>query len=243
MPTPVPNLTGLPDLSGLSDRDLLLEGRADVIAENRANGQRWARLVELYRRRERAHPAKKRQSPRFALTARQETVVEVGELWGLSEAWVRKQLNIALCLTEHFPDLWSLCLRGSLDPYRAPLVTDAARAHLHHPEEHWHFAQRITRFVLRHLRTVEGLDEREAVDDALPLVTCTVRQLRNKVAYELRLLRSGDAEQRFRRKYADRQVTGRDDEDGMSWLSITHSTDDDPGQALAEALDRIHAVA
>ena len=73
-----------PDLSTLSDRDLLLGGRDEVIAQNRANAQRWARLVEFFRRMERRYPAKKQATPNFALTARQETVVEVGDLWGLS---------------------------------------------------------------------------------------------------------------------------------------------------------------
>lgn len=209
----------VPDLTELSDHDLLLGGRGDVITENRASAQRWARLVEFHGRREQKYSATKRQSPHFALTARQETVIEVGELWGMSETWVRKQLNIALCLAQHFPDLWQLCLAGSLDPYRATLVADAARTNLDHPEELWRFAQRITRFVRRHLRTVDG------VDDSHPLVTCTRRQLSNKIAYELRLLRPGDAEARFRKKYADRLVSGRDDEDGMSSLWINHSTD------------------
>jgi hypothetical protein len=206
-------------LTILSDHDLLLGGREQVVAENRASAQRWARLVEFFRRRERAHPEQKRRSPHFALTARQETVVEVGELWGMSEPWLRKQLNIGLCLVEHFPDVWQMCLAGELDAYRATLVADAARTHLDHPEELWRFAHRITRFLRRHLRVVEG------EEDSAPLVTCTHRQLRNKIAYELRLLRQGDAEQRFRKKYADRAVSGRDDEDGMSWLSINHTTD------------------
>jgi hypothetical protein len=204
------------DLTELSDHDLLLGGREDVIAENRAGAQRWARLVEFYRRREQQFPAKNKQSQHFALTARQETVVEVGELWGMSATWVRKQLNVALCLSEHFPDLWALCLDGRLDGYRATLVAEAATTQLDHPEERWRFATRITAFLLRHLRSVEGGGE---------LVTCTHRQLRNKIAYELRLLRSGDAEERFRKKYADRAVTGHDDEDGMSWLSISNTTD------------------
>ncbi len=208
-----------PDLGSLSDRDLLLGGRDEVVAENRAAAQRWARLVEFYRRLEQEHPRKLRESPHFALTARQETVVEVGELWGMSESWVRKQLNVALCLSEHFPEVWQLCLVGRLDGYRATLVADAARTNLNLPEELWRFAQRITRFLRRHLRTVDGAEDSE------PLVTCSHRQLRNKIAYELRLLRAGDAEERFRKRYAERHVTGRDDEDGMSWLSITNTTD------------------
>jgi hypothetical protein len=208
-----------PDLTELSDRALLLGGRDDVVAENRACAQRWARLVEFYRRREAAYLAAKKASPHFALTARQETVVEVGELWGVSEAWLRKQLNVALCLSEHFPEVWSMCLEGRLDAYRATTIADAARANLQHPEEHWRFATRITRFLQRHLRDVDG------VPDSEPIVTCTPRQLRNKIAYELRLLREGDAETRFRARYADRRVSGRDDEDGMSWLTISNTTD------------------
>jgi len=209
----------LPDLTRLSDRDLLLGGRSDVIAANRANAQRWARLVEFFRRRDHDQPEKKQASPHFALTARQETVVEVGELWGVSEAWLRKQLNVALCLVEHFPEVWQLCLAGELDDYRATLIADAARSNLDHPEEYWRFARRLTRFLRRHRRAVDG------VDDSSLLVQCTVRQLRNKIAYELRLLRQGDAEERFRKRYADRRVSGHDDDDGMSWLSINHTTD------------------
>jgi hypothetical protein len=212
-------MPALPDLTILSDRDLLLGGRDEVIAENRASANRWARLVEFFRRRERQYPAKKKASPHFALTARQETVVEVGELWGVSESWLRKQLNVALCLVEQFPDLWQMCLDGQLDDYRATLVADAARSNLDHPEELWRFAQRITRFLRRHLRAVDG------VPDSPLLVTCTHRQLRNKIAYELRLLRAADGEERFRKKYADRGVSEHDDEDGMSGLSINHTTD------------------
>lgn len=208
-----------PDLTTLSDRDLLLGGRDDVVAQNRAGAQRWARLVEFFRRRERQYPEKKKASPNFALTARQETVVEVGELWGASESWLRKQLNVALCLADHFAELWQMCLDGQLDDYRATLVADAARMNLDHPEELWRFAQRMTRFLRRHLRAVDG------VPGSPLLVTCTHRQLRNKIAYELRLLREGDGEERFRKKYADRAVSGHDDEDGMSWLSINNTTD------------------
>jgi hypothetical protein len=212
-------MLAVPDLTGLSDRELLLGGRDDVIAENRASAQRWARLVEFFRRRDQQYPAKKQASPNFALTARQETVVEVGELWAVSEPWLRKQLNVALCLTEHFPEIWQLCLSGALDSYRATLVADAARTNLDHPEEYWRFARRITRYLRRHLSAVDGVPGSE------PMVQCTHRQLRNKINYELRLLRAGDAEARFRKKYADRHVTGHDDEDGMSWLTINNTTD------------------
>lgn len=215
----MPAQLAIADLTVLSDRELLLGGRDDVVAENRASAQRWARLVEFFRRRERQLLEKKKQSRHFALTARQETVVEVGELWGFSEAWLRKQLNVALCLTDHFPELWQLCLAGSLDAYRATLVADAARTNLDHPEEYARFARRMTVFLRRHLHPVDGVEGSEA------LVTCTRRQLANKIAYELRLLRQRDAEQRFRKKYAGRQVTGRDDEDGMSWLTVNHTTD------------------
>src|SRR4051794_24377144 len=125
-------MLAVPDLTGLSDRELLLGGRDEVIAENRASAQRWARLVEFFGRREEQFPAKKQASPHFALTARQETVVEVGELWAVSESWLRKQLNVALCLAEHFPEIWQLCLSGQLDSYRATLVADAARTNLDH---------------------------------------------------------------------------------------------------------------
>ncbi len=119
-PLDLTDLMDLTDLTRLSDRDLLLGGRSHVIAENRAGAQRWARLVEFFRRREREHPARKARSPHFALTARQETVVEVGELWGMSETWVRKQLNVALCLAEHFPSSGSSASPAAWTPTAPP---------------------------------------------------------------------------------------------------------------------------
>lgn len=35
----------------LNDHDLVLGGVVDLVAENRASARRWARMVELYRRR------------------------------------------------------------------------------------------------------------------------------------------------------------------------------------------------
>jgi hypothetical protein len=48
---------------------------------------------------------------------------------------------------------------------------------------------------------------------------------RSKLSYEIRLLRSADAEERFRKAYAGRDVQKIDGEDGMSWLTISATTD------------------
>ena len=50
--------------------------------------QRLAHLAEFYGRRARDEKARLANDPHFTLTARQETVVEAGELWALSDAIV-----------------------------------------------------------------------------------------------------------------------------------------------------------
>lgn len=135
MSLPAPPLVPT-DLDALSDHDLLAGGVVDSIAENRAAAQRWARLVTFFRRRGADDAARHEESPHFALTPRQQTVIEVGELWCMPESWVRKQLNIALCLSTHFTSVWELCSAGRLDTYRASIIADAARYGLDQPEEY-----------------------------------------------------------------------------------------------------------
>jgi hypothetical protein len=209
-------------MSGLDvqdDHDLLLGGVVASIEANRAAADQWARLVEFFRRREADDSDRHTDSPHFALTPRQQTVVEVGELWGLADSWVRKQLNIALCLSTHFAFVWELCLAGRLDTHRATIIADAVRHSLDRPEEYAVLARRIEVFLTRHLRPIEGL---EGVDS---VVRCTPKQLRNKLSYEIRLLRAADAAERFRKAYAGRDVQKIDGEDGMSWLTVNATTD------------------
>ncbi len=61
-----------------SDRDLLAGGVEDLVTENATAARRLGRLVEFHRR------CGHRVAPEghFTLTPVQETVVEVGELWG-----------------------------------------------------------------------------------------------------------------------------------------------------------------
>jgi hypothetical protein len=73
-------------LRALTDRGVLLAGRRARIAENKANGERWLCFVEFYPRRLATEAQKRAASPHFALTARQETVVEIGSLWGMDAA-------------------------------------------------------------------------------------------------------------------------------------------------------------
>jgi hypothetical protein len=207
------------------DHDLLLGGLADAVAENRASAQRWLRLVTFFRRRELDYPRRHREAPHFALTAREVTVVEVGELWGMSDHRVGSQLNTALALSTHFDFLWQLCLQGRCDAYRATLAADLARHALDRPDDLRTLATRLERFLRKHLKTVPGLDELADVDSVL---ACTPKQLRNRVNYEIRKLRSPDAEEEFRKALAQRGVAvqhGSDDQQGLSWLTIGATTD------------------
>ena len=209
------------DLDELSDHALLAGGVLATIAENRAAAQKWARLVTFFRRREADDSARHQEAPHFALTPRQQTSVEVGELWGMPEAWVRKQLNIALCLSSHFDFVWMLCLTGRLDPYRASIIADAARHGLDKPDEYAALARRLTAFLTRRLKTFDDIPG----VDVESMVSCTPKQLRNKLNYEIGKFRSADAEARHRKAKAARDVRVSDGNDGMSWLSVTATTD------------------
>lgn len=218
MSLPVPPPTS--DLGALSDHDLLAGGVMDAIAENRAAAQKWARLVTYFRRRKADDEARHEESPYFALTPRQQTVVEVCELWCTPESWVRKQLNIALCLSTQFGFVWQLCLAGRLDGYRAAVIADAARYGLDRPEEYAALARRLEAFLTRHLKPVDVPGA-----DVESVVACTPKQLRNKLTYEINKIRSADAESRHRKAKAARDVRVIDGEDGMSWLTVAGTTD------------------
>jgi hypothetical protein len=208
---------------GLSDREVLLAGRRARVAESRANGQRWLCFVEFYRRRLATEQQRRDASPHFALTARQETVVEIGSLWGMDASRVRKELNVALFLCEHSEAIWQMCLAGQLDGYRATLIADAARQKLDSEEEIARFMTQMLKFLRKHLRGVE--DDPDADPDGDLLVTCTVRQLRNAIDYAVRKLQPVRAEEEFRRAYAARGAFARDDVPGMGWLSINGRID------------------
>jgi hypothetical protein len=206
-------------MRALSDRDLLLAGRRSRIAESRANAQRWLCFVEFYRRRLATEQQRRDASPHFALTARQETVVEIGSLWGMDASRVRTELNVALHLCEHAEPIWQLCLAGQLDGYRASLIADAARHKLDSAEEIARFMTQMLKFLRKHLRGVDG-------DPAVePLVTCTVRQLRNAIDYAIRKVQPTQMDEQFRRAYAARTAYARDDVPGMGWLSVNGRID------------------
>jgi hypothetical protein len=206
----------------LSDHDLLLGGLADSVAENRAGAQKWLRLLTYYRRREGDDPVRYAHAPHFALTARQQTVAEVGELWGMSQHRTRSQLNVVLTLSEHFDFVWELCLEGRCDSYRATLIADVARHGLDTQEELRSLGRRLERFRRKHLRVVPGLEALCGVDAVL---SCTPKQLRNKLSYEIKRLRAADAEARFRKAHAHRDASVVDGEDGMSWLTVGTTAD------------------
>jgi len=205
------------DLTELDDHDLLLGGVLDGVLASQAQARRWARLVEFHRRREADHRARQEADPHFALTPRQATAIEVSELWGHTESHARRQLNIALYLSAWLPQVWQWCLAGQLDTYLATTIADQARHHLTHDLERRELAERLTAYLERRLRDHEGLD--------FPVVDCTAKQVRNKLTYEINRIQSRDAEERFRRRYADRGVRAMDVDDGMATLTIGSSID------------------
>lgn len=202
-------------LRGLDDREVLLTGRRARMAQNRANAERWRCMAEFYRRRLVTEGRKKKASTHFALTARQETVVEIGSLWGMDAGRVRKDLNVALFLCEHAEEVWEMCLAGQLDDFRATMIADAAREKVEAPEAIAEFITRMLEFLRKHLTGIDG------DPDAEPMVTCTVRQLRNAIAYALSKVQPIVAEQEFQKAYAGRSVSAGDaPTPGMGWLSI-----------------------
>lgn len=192
----------------LNDHELLFGGVVDLVIENRASARRWARLVELHRR----HPD---TDGNFAMTAREWTALKTSEVWASGAQHARSQLNIALFLSEHLPEVWELCRSGALDRYRAATVADLVRHRLDDPEDWAVIAPRVTRFLRRHLTTFAEFN--------ISLVTCTITQLRNKLNYETRKLVGADEE--FVRAYEDRGASATDTGDGMGSLSITSSVD------------------
>lgn len=145
---------------GGSDRDLLLAGRAATLAVNRANAARWAALLAFFARKLAGQKKRKAQNPQAPLTARQETVIEVGELCGIGAGALRKELNAAIFLTERMPSVMSLVQSGALDAYRARLIADAFRGQAHQDDDSPldNVDQRISKFLLKHLRFVDSVE-------------------------------------------------------------------------------------
>ena len=204
----------------LSDHDLLAGGIEDLVAENAAAARRLARLLEFHQRCECGTSAQ--AESHFALTPLQETVIEVGDLWGYSPGRIRSDLQRARVLATYFPGVWELCLYGHLDHYRAGIVADAATGCSDDPAGWGALSAAITPWLQDRLR-------HPGDDSELPeLVCCTVKQLRNKLTYETTKLRPRDAEERFRSAYADRHASARTcpvDGDGMGSLTLTDSVD------------------
>ncbi len=198
----------------LSDHDLLHGGVVDLVEENRASARKWARLVELHRRHQKKtpQPVTTGWGP---MTAREWTALETSEVWATGDLHTRTQLNIALFLSEHLPQIWALCQTGALDRYRASTVADLIRQRLDDPE-HWAKAgARVSGFLRKHLRRYAEFN--------IEMVTCTTTQLRNRLNYEIRKLVTADEE--YAKSYADRTVHTFETEDGIAQLNITNSTD------------------
>lgn len=197
----------------LTDHELLYGGVVDLVEESRASARRWARLVELHRRQ--PEPDETAASAWGPMTARQWTALETSEVWAISDQHARTQLNIALFLSEHLPEVWEMCLAGSLDRYRATVIADLLRHRLDDPADWAKAAARIIRFLRTHVRVYREFN--------IEMVTCTITQLRNRLNYEIRKLVSADEE--FARAYKSRAVQVFHPEDGIAQLAITNSVD------------------
>lgn len=192
----------------LTDHDLLYGGVLDLVEENRANARRWARLVELHRRRPDTEGS-------FPMAGREWVALETSEVWAVGSNHARTQLNTALFISEHLPDVWAMCQAGSLDRYRANTVADLLRHRLDDPADWAVAAARITRFLRKHLRRYDEFN--------IEMVTCTIGQLRNRLNYEIRRLVTADEE--LARRFEDRGVDTFEVEAGIAQLSVTSSTD------------------
>ncbi len=205
--------------TALSDQDLLLGGVLDLVEENSASARRWARLVEIHRRhtiRHASQPAQTSVLPGWGpMSPREWTADETSATWAMGDNHTRTQLNIALFLAEHLPEVWQLCLSGALDRFRATTVAELIRHRLDDPV-HWaEVGARIVAFLRKHLRHYDEVNTE--------MVTCTITQLRNRLNYEVRKLLTAD--EAFTRAYEDRTVSSFEPEEGIGVLSITNTTD------------------
>lgn len=213
------------DLATLDEHDLLAGGLVDQVLANRANALTWARLVELHERRLADDGVRRSLSWHFALRPRQAVVAEVAQLWGWQAGWVRSQLNVALCLSVAFPQVWQMCLAGQLDTHRARMIADAARFKLDDDLLWASLAERLQPWLQGHLQAVDA-----ALPDGSPapaVVTCTVKQLRNKLDYEVKRLSPATSEAGHRQAVEDRAVrrSEADDGTGVGCLSVSHTVD------------------
>ena len=121
-------------------------------------------------------------------------------------------------LQQHFPGIWALCLEGALDTYKASLVAETAKFSLARASDFARFAERLTAWLSRSIPSDDPERPR--------LVNRTVKQLRNKISYELKKLKPREADERFRRAFPDRSARVQLDEDGMGCLLIDHTVTD-----------------
>jgi len=198
-------------LAGQHDHHQLSASLIDLIDENRLAARRRQCLLDYYRRRVHAEEERGDDDPHH-LTARQEVTVELSELWAMPASWIRRQLNNALWVDEHFQYLSDLAARGAIDPYRVALIAETARTKLNHDDEYAALAQRLQPFLAKHHRP-DGI------------VACTHKQLRNKLAYVIRVLCAADAEERYRKAHENRDTVVAEGEDGISWLTLAGTTD------------------
>ena len=84
------------NIAMLTDHDLLHGGVVDLVEENRASARRWARLIELHRRRPVTDGVPNGWGP---MSGREWVALETSEVWALSDRQARQQLNVALFLS------------------------------------------------------------------------------------------------------------------------------------------------
>jgi Domain of unknown function (DUF222) len=204
------------DLDALSDHDLIAGGLDDLVGENAHAARRLARLHAFFCRLEVDYRARKAEQPHFTLTPRQETIVEVSEVWGLTTGQVGRDIATVRTLVQHFGGVWELCLAGQLDAYKASVISETAAASLKCPEDFAKLADRVTPWLVR---AIPDDPERRG------LVNRTVAQLRRKLSYELNRIRPRDAARRHALAFADRRASCYGFGDGMGNLSMTSSID------------------
>jgi len=164
----------------------------------------------------------------FAMTACEWTAIRVSEAWAMSDRHARHELNVALFLKEHLPEVWKLCLVGALDRGRVLVIVDIMRHRLDDPADRARCAAKVSAYLAKHVVELEGA--------GVTLVTCTITQLRNKLNYKTRVLRSADDE--FEAAHADRSVRALEFDDGTGQIAITASVD-----AVRLARHRLHLSA
>ena len=199
-----------PDLTALSDPDLVALGAASQVQQNAQHARLLRVLAEVRDRAARDHQARRAaaRQQHFVLTPLEEVTLEFGVLLGLGDHAVEVALHQYDALRGDFPEVWALCEAGRLDVARAAVVVSAASS-LARPEDVPEFAALMAAYLARH-------DDPDA-----PLVPLTRQQLARAAAYRRMKFEQKPDGRRFAEAFAERRVSVRLDDNGIGWLSCT----------------------